>query len=399
MTTLAHTSPSVSTIRPHGGRLIDRTVPGDEYDQFIASLADAPSLALDDISSSDLYMIAVGAYSPLSGFLTEAEYNSVVETMQLDDGTLWPLPVTLPVRADDVRKLRMGQVISLTDTLGRMAGAMEIASIWQPDLDREAEQVYRTTDRNHPGVARLHERGDWYIGGTVRAIAGPPLSPELAELALTPKQTRALFAERQWRRVVAFQTRNPVHRAHEYIQKCALEMVDGLLLHPLVGATKSDDIPAGIRMRSYQVLLERYYPQDRVLLAAFPAAMRYAGPREALFHAIARQNYGCTHFIVGRDHAGVGNYYGTYDAQRIFDVIQPGRLAITPVFFEHTFFCYQCQAIVSQKTCPHGTEHHLVVSGTEVRARLRRGEPLPLEFSRTEVIEVLRHGFNGNGHG
>ncbi len=382
-------------IPAHGGTLIDRRIHAESR-----RIDGAPSLsiALDEVALCDLYMIAEGALSPLSGFMSRNDYDSVVENMRLADGTVWSIPITLPVSSDVARSLSRGATATLIDGSGRILGRLEVTDVWRPDLDREAEQVYKTTDRAHPGVARLFERGDWYVGGQVE-VYETDSSADVDDLALTPRSTRAAFKERGWQRIVAFQTRNPIHRAHEYIQKCALEMVDGLLLHPLIGQTKSDDVPADVRVQSYRVLLENYYPDNRVILSGFPAAMRYAGPREAVFHAIARKNYGCTHFIVGRDHAGVGNYYGSYDAHRIFDAIDPADLGITPLFFDHTFFCRKCDAIVSQKTCPHGKDQHLVFSGTQIRDMLRRGERLPVQYSRPEVVDVLVAALSVNGNG
>jgi sulfate adenylyltransferase len=278
-------------------------------------------------------------------------------------------------------------VVALHAPTGELTALLTLQERYHSAPQREAELVYRTTDEKHPGVARIYKQGPVLLAGEIVAVALP--ASRFPRLAYTPAETRAAFAERGWRTIVGFQTRNPVHRAHEYIQKVALELVDGLLLHPLVGATKDDDIPADVRVRSYEVLLEGYYPANRVLLASYPAAMRYAGPREAILHAISRQNYGCTHFIVGRDHAGVGTYYGTYDAQRMFDDLGPDDLAITPLRFEHTFYCRTCASIVSPRTCPHGSEHHLVLSGTKVRELLRSGQPLPIEFTRPEVAQVL----------
>jgi sulfate adenylyltransferase len=301
---------------------------------------------------------------------------------------VWPIPITLPVTSEVAAGLRIGGDVALVDEDGRIRGLLELAEMYEVDRDREAERVFGTTDTNHPGVARIYEGGSVYLGGEVWIIDGPP-DPPFAEFRLTPEQTRAVFAERGWRRIVGFQTRNPIHRAHEYLTKVALEVTDGLMVHPLVGETKADDIPADVRMRAYQVLLSRYYPADRTLLSVYPAAMRYGGPREAIFHAIARKNYGCTHFIVGRDHAGVGSYYGTYDAQLIFDEFAPGELGITPLFFEHTFHCRACGSMASSKTCPHGEDDHLTLSGTKVREMLVNGEIPPPEFSRPEVAEIL----------
>jgi sulfate adenylyltransferase len=342
------------------------------------------------MAAADLEMIAIGAFSPLTGFMTKDEYDSVLDTMRLTNNLIWTLPVTLPVDDETAAALEEGQEIALVAG-EHLMGIMTIAEMFQIDREREALEVYRTTEDAHPGVARLHRHGSWQLGGEVFLLNGPKQT-EFPELRHEPAQTRRMFAARGWRRIVAFQTRNPIHRAHEYIQKTALEIVDGLFLHPLVGETKADDIPADVRIESYQAILRDYYPADRVLLGVFPAAMRYAGPREAIFHAIARKNYGCTHFIVGRDHAGVGNYYGTYDAHHIFDEFEPGELGITPLFFDYAFFCKKCGAVVSAKTCPHGKEQWVYLSGTQVREMLERGEMLPEEFTRPEVSRVLMEG-------
>jgi sulfate adenylyltransferase len=307
--------------------------------------------------------------------------------MRLANGTLWSLPITLPVSESRAEMLREGEPVGLYNPFGQLIGLLELRERYTYDQRHEAEHVYRTTAQEHPGVARLYRQGPVLLGGDVWLLDSP--ASAFPHLALPPSATRTTFAERGWKTIVGFQTRNPVHRAHEYLQKAALELVDGLLLHPLVGATKDDDVPAATRVRSYEVLLEGYYPRDRVVLGAYPAAMRYAGPREALVHAISRQNYGCSHFIVGRDHAGVGSYYGTYDAQRLFDTLQPGDLAITALKFEHTFYCKTCGNIASTRTCPHSTDHHLTLSGTRVREMLRSGTLPPPEFTRPEVAQVL----------
>src|SRR5437016_10781176 len=319
-----------------------------------------------------------------------ADYERVLHEMRLADGLPWSLPITL--RVTDARRVR--DTVALEKPDGRAVALLEVRDVFTHSKEEEAQLVYGTTDPKHPGVAHLYGQGDFLVGGDIRLLRrAPPLFPELA---LDPAETRRTFTERAWRTVVGFQTRNPVHRAHEYIQKAALETVDGLLLHPLVGETKDDDIPASIRVRSYRALLDNYYPEGRVLLAAFPAAMRYAGPREAVFHAIARKNYGCTHFIVGRDPAGVGSYYESYDAQKIFDRFIPEELGIKPIFFEHSFFCRACNGMASQKTCPHSTDSHIALSGTHVRELLRAGEFPPPEFSRPEVAKVLIEGLRWN---
>jgi sulfate adenylyltransferase len=376
-----------TTIDPHGGALVDRVLTGTARDEMRAIVRGAPRVTLSDVGLSDLELIATGAYSPLYGFLLRADYERVVAETRLADGTLWPIPITLAVSEAEAEPLREGELVALHAPTGQLVGVLDLRERYYYDQRREAELVYRTADPAHPGVARLYRQGPVLLGGEVWLLEPP--SNLFPDLAYTPAASRRAFAERGWRTIVGFQTRNPVHRAHEYIQKAALEVVDGLLLHPLVGATKDDDVPADARVRSYRALLHGYYPADRVLLAAYPGAMRYAGPREALLHAIARQNYGCTHFIVGRDHAGVGGYYGTYDAQLIFDTLLLGDLAITPLRFEHTFYCRTCASVASSRTCPHGAEQHLTLSGTRVRELLRAGNRPPPEFTRPEVAEVL----------
>jgi sulfate adenylyltransferase/3'-phosphoadenosine 5'-phosphosulfate synthase len=375
------------TIAPHGGRLVNRIASAEEAAPWRDRAPQLPAITLTPRQVSDVEMIAIGGFSPLTGFLGARDYHEVLDSMHLASGLVWPIPITLAVSEDDGRRLAVGQPIALNDPSGRLLAIMYLEEKYAAEPEREAQSVYRTTDPAHPGVAVLYQQGPVLLAGPITLI-NRPASPFPA-YRLDPAETRALFAARGWRRVVGFQTRNPVHRAHEYIQKAALEIVDGLLLHPLVGETKGDDIPAAVRMRCYEVLLEHYYPKDRVVLAINPAAMRYAGPREAVFHALVRQNYGCTHFIVGRDHAGVGNYYGPYDAQLIFDTFRPGEIGITPLFFDHTFYCRSCAGIVSAKTCPHDAGEHVTLSGTQVRTMLRAGEPLPPEFTRPEIAAVL----------
>jgi sulfate adenylyltransferase len=363
-------------VAPHGGVLVDRT--GDRPE----GVDRLETVTLTPRELADLDMIASGALSPLEGFMGRDDYERVLEEMRLASGLPWALPVCLAVE----RPPREDRV-ALADVHGRPSAVLEVDEVFEYDREREAERCFRTTEDAHPGVARLYGQPGLYLAGRVTVFERP--EPTFPDLALDPAQTRAAFAERGWRRVVGFQTRNPIHRAHEYLTKVALETVDGLLVHPLVGETKSDDVPAATRVRCYHVLLERYYPADRVLLAAFPAAMRYAGPREAVWHAICRKNFGCSHFIVGRDHAGVGSYYGTYDAQLIFDEFEPSELTIQPMFFEHSFFCRACGSMASAKTCPHPQEEHVHLSGTKVRELLSHGELPPVEFSRPEVAEVL----------
>jgi sulfate adenylyltransferase len=383
-------------IAAHGGTLINRQLEGAAREEAIQQATGLERIALSELNLADLEMIATGGLSPLTGFMGQADYQSVVHNMRLANGLPWTIPVTLAVSAEQGVHIKEGQAVALVeqaDGSERLLAILTVTEKYTYDREDEAQNVYRTTEDKHPGVARLYKQGEVLLAGSVDVIDLPLRAQhEFADIRYTPQQTRAIFAERGWRRVVGFQTRNPIHRAHEYIQKTALEIVDGLLLHPLVGETKSDDIPAAVRVESYQAILSSYYPASRVLLGAFPAAMRYAGPREAIFHAIARKNYGCTHFIVGRDHAGVGSYYGTYDAHLIFDEFAPDELGITPLFFEHTFYCKACGQVVSLKTCPHDKSQHVVLSGTQVREKLSRGELLPEEFTRPEVSRVLMRG-------
>ena len=385
----------IKNIPPHGGTLVDRVLRGEARESALERAARMPRLVLNPVNVSDLELVAVGAFSPLTGFLGAADYISVVDDMRLTNGLVWSIPITLAVSAETAQGLRDGQEVALVDAsrgTEQVLGILELAERYTYDKNREAQQVYRTTETAHPGVARLYEQGDVLLAGDIWLL-NRPSNPEFPDLRHDPAQTRRMFAQNGWRRVVGFQTRNPVHRAHEYIQKVALEIVDGLFLHPLVGETKKDDIPADVRIESYRSLLRDYYPPDRVLLGVYPAAMRYAGPREAIFHALARKNYGCTHFVVGRDHAGVGKYYGTYDAQLIFDEFAPGELGITPLFFEHAFYCKLCGAVVTAKTCPHDPANHMFLSGTQVREMLKRGEAPPPEFTRPEVAEILINGY------
>ena len=381
--------PDHQTIAPHGGTLVDLLVPGEQRERARTEADHLPKLVVSERELSDLEMLAVGALSPLTGFVDEADYLSVLDTMHLSNGLAWSIPVTLSLTDEDVKRIGAGTSVALLPAEGAPPLAIvDLTEVFKRDREKEALAVFGTEDLEHPGVRALQEAGDFCLAGPVRALT-LPVHDDFVRYRLTPAQTRAEFADRGWRTVVGFQTRNPIHRAHEYIQKCALEMVDGLLVHPLVGATKGDDVPADVRMRCYEALFEGYYPKDRAMVSVFPAAMRYAGPKEAIWHAICRKNYGCTHFIVGRDHAGVGSYYGTYDAQRISDSFEPGELGITPLMFEHSFWCNACEGMASPKTCPHGEDTRVSLSGTKVREMLQAGERPPIEFSRPEVAEIL----------
>jgi sulfate adenylyltransferase len=375
-------------ITPLGGTLIDLMMTPDELADFAARSDELPALRIPPTAAADLALLGSGAYSPMTGFLGRTDYESVVSRAELADGTPWTLPITLPA-GDAAKRPHEGAVVALRDDSNRLLGAVTVHEVFERDLDAEAREVYRTNDTAHPGVAALFAQGTTTIAGPVR-VAPPPAE----EFPTTPAETRAAFAERGWSTVVGFQTRNPVHRAHEYLTKVALEQVDGLLLHPLSGATKGDDVPFDVRMQCYRVLLDRYYPQNRVVLGLFPGAMRYAGPREAIYHGLVRRNYGCSHFIIGRDAAGVGNYYGSYDAQVLFDELGGAeRLGFAAYKFEHSFYCRGCEEMASTKTCPHGADERVILSGTRVRELLTRGEEIPHEFTRPEVAEILRAAY------
>jgi sulfate adenylyltransferase len=374
---------------PHGGVLTPRLIGPGQRDLWLERAPALPSVKLTPREVADIECLAVGAFSPLSGFLGRADYESVVAEMRLESGLVWTLPVTLAATADEVVKLKQLEEAVLRDPAGEALAILHLEEVFAYDREEEAERVFRTSDPSHPGVRALLAQGEWLLGGAVSVLRLPRGRP-FVRYRLTPHEVRRAIADRGWRTVAGFQTRNPIHRAHEYLTKCALEITDGLLLHPLVGETKQGDVPAEVRVRAYQALLARYYPQERLLMAVFPAAMRYAGPREAIFHAICRKNYGCTHFIVGRDHAGVGDYYGSFDAHDIFEEFEPDEIGITPLLFDHAFFCRRCRQMATNKTCPHGDSDRVVLSGTEVRRRLEEGEEIPEEFSRPEVAEVLR---------
>lgn len=373
---------------PHGGKLINRIVRGTERLTLEKEAASLVPISLGKRELADLELIATGAYSPLEGFMGRGDYESVLHKMRLANGLPWSLPIVLAISNQKARGLSIGEAVALCDESGQPLGVLSLEEKYPHEKEKEARTVYGTVDRKHPGVDYLFQIGETLLGGKI-SLFRRPLHHDFREHRCDPSETRRIFEERGWKRIAGFQTRNPIHRAHEYIQKCALEIVDGLFLHPIVGETKGDDLPAEIRMRCYETLLTLYYPLERVLLVVLPAAMRYAGPREAIFHAIVRKNFGCTHFIVGRDHAGVGNFYGPFDAQKIFDQFTEGELGITPLFFDSTFYCTRCGTMASTKTCPHEEKSHLSLSGTKVREMLKKGIIPPAEFTRAEVARIL----------
>ena len=399
--------PAGTLVAPHGGTLVNRIADQARVRQLNERAAELPRITLSAKQACDLEMIAIGAFSPLNGFVKQNDFESICRRMRLHydpeadhahsggrsrDGAVWPIPITLAVDdATQAMLIRRGQA-ALYHADGTLMAVMDTSDIYPHDKKLEITSVFGTEDPAHPGVKAVLEEGNWLVGGSIHVITVTPErqpGEQFTEHRLTPAQTRAEFARRGWWNIVAFQTRNPIHRAHEYLTKCAQEITDGLLIHPLVGETKPGDIPADVRMECYKALIEKYYVKERTMLSVMPAAMRYAGPREAILHALVRKNYGCSHFIVGRDHAGVGNYYGTYDAQLIFDKFKFTDIGMHILKFEHTAWCNACEGMVSPKTCPHGPEEKVALSGTKVRDLLAAGQRPPQEFSRPEVADVL----------
>jgi len=374
-------------ISPHGGELVNRLLTGSDLEGMRERASGLPKLKIDAYASFDIDGIAKGLFSPLTGFMGEAETRSVLDTMRLLPGVPWTIPILLAAKRNEADRLETGSEVALEDDQGDVVAVLHLREKFSLDHRELAEKVYLTTDEAHPGVKYTMSTGEVFLAGDLDVLKARTI--DFQEFNLTPSETRAAFEERGWRRIVAFQTRNPIHRAHEYLTKCALEICDGLLIHPLMGTTKKDDIPGEVRMRCYRVLLEHYYPVEHVMLSLMPVNMRYAGPKEAIMHSIVRKNYGCTHFIVGRDHAGVGDYYGTYDAHQIFEKFDPADIGITPLFFDHAFYSKRTQSMASKKTCPGTNDDHIFLSGTRVREMLKAGEMPPPEFTRPEVAEIL----------
>jgi sulfate adenylyltransferase len=388
------------SISPHGGTLLPLLAEGDDRQEGFSKADRLSHISMSSREVSDLIMLGMGAFSPLKGFMGRDDYGGVLTDMHCKDGTFWPVPITLAVEKERADSFKEGHEVALVDkTTGAIMGIMTVEEKFPYSKELEAKKVFQTDDGNHPGVKKLYEQGDILVGGPVVVLSEGEYPSRFPRYYAQPQEVRRMFLELGWSTITAFQVRNPIHRSHEYCTKIALEISDGLFIHPLVGALKADDIPAEVRIRCYEVLLENYYPQDRVVLRVYPMEMRYAGPKEALLHAIIRQNFGCTHLIVGRDHAGVGNYYGPFDAQMIFESLQPNDLEIKPLNIDWTFYCYKCGGMASMKTCPHSTEDRCLISGTELRRMLSHGEMPPPEFSRPEVLEILIDYYKGLKNG
>jgi len=379
-------------ISPHGGELVNRIVDANQASQLQKEAADLPTITLSAKQACDLEMIAIGAFSPLTGFVGKADFEGVCKSMRLASGVAWPIPITLAVDESVTSTMQEGGKAALKHSDGTLLGVISIEEIYPHDKKLEIPNVFGTEDQAHPGVKAVMEEGDWLVAGPIDVVTVTPEKEpgeQFTEHRLPPAKTRQSFKERGWKTIAAFQTRNPIHRAHEYLTKCSQEICDGLLIHPLVGETKPGDIPAEVRMDCYKTIIEHYYVPERTMLSVMPGAMRYAGPREAVLHALVRQNYGVSHFIVGRDHAGVGDYYGTYDAQEIFNQFNDGDILVEPLKFEHAAYSKKAQGMVSSKTFPKIKGDQIFLSGTKVREMLGNGERPPAEFSRPEVADIL----------
>ncbi len=391
---------SLELVPPHGGRLKPLLLEGEELAQEMEKAKTLPVVRLTSRETSHLIMMAIGAFSPLDGFMGGGDYKGVVDNMHMTDGTLWPIPITLSVTKEQADSIVIGSEVALVDDeSGELMGSMTVTEKYGYDKKSEAINVFRTDDEAHPGVAKVYAQNEILIAGPVKAFSEGPYPGQFGGHFGRPEETRRIFTDLGWDTVAGFQTRNPIHRSHEYCTKIALEVCDGILIHPLVGKLKADDIPADIRMKCYEVLMENYYPKDRVVLKVYPMEMRYGGPREAILHAIFRQNYGCSHLIVGRDHAGVGNYYGPFDAQEIFEEIPEGELHLKPLKIDWTFWCHKCDGMASMKTCPHGKNDRVLISGTQLRQMLAEGQMPPKEFTRPEVAQILMDYYKGLNNG
>ena len=385
-----------SLVPPHGGNLVSRLVEGEELVEVQRRARELPMVRMTSRETSDLIMIGIGAFSPVDGFMGRKDWERVCKEFKTAKGIFWPIPITLSVSTDVASGLRGGGEVALIDVeSSELMGSMRIEEKYTIDKPYECKQIFRTDDPKHPGVAKVLAQGEFNIAGPVQVLSELDYRDQFPYLYARPEETRAIFDERGWQTIAALQLRNPMHRSHEYVAKIALEVSDGLFVHQLVGKLKEGDIPAQTRVQCVQVVIDHYFPKERVVTKVYPMEMRYAGPREALLHAVFRQNYGASHMIIGRDHAGVGDYYGPFDAQKIFYDIPEDALAIEMLPIDWTFYCYKCKGMASFKTCPHGKEDHLLLSGTLLRTMLTRGDPIPEEFSRPEVLTILKEYYSG----
>jgi len=378
-------------VPPHGGAPLKPLLVADgERGEALARAGSMPRITLSSRELSDLFMLGMGAYTPLDGFMGEADWRGACVDMKLSDGLFWPIPITLSCKRNEADAISIGDEIALADEEGTLVGSLRVDEKYEIDRDLECENVYGTTDENHPGVQKVLEQGDINLAGPVAVLSEGHYPETYKGLYYRPEETRALFEEKGWSKVAAFQTRNPMHRSHEYLAKIAIEIGDGILIHQVLGALKPGDIPADVRVDAIDTLVENYFVPGTAVQAGYPIEMRYAGPREALLHALFRQNFGCSHLIVGRDHAGVGDYYGPFDAHHIFDTLDEGSLVTQPLKIDITFYCRKCDGMATGKTCPHGEEDRLNISGTRLREMFANREAVPAEFSRPEVVEVLQ---------
>jgi sulfate adenylyltransferase len=384
-------------VEPHGGKGLKALLaPQTERAEELARAEGLTKVPMTSREVSDVLMLAMGAYTPLDGFMTEADWRGSCIGMKLESGVFWPIPITLSCDTDLADRIHIEEEVALVDgESGEILAIMEVTEKYAPDKELECEHVYRTTDTAHPGVQKVMGQGEVNLAGRVTCLAEGEYPEKYPGLYLRPAEARAQFLENGWSRVAAFQTRNPMQRAHEHLVKIAVEVTDGVFIHQVLGKLKAGDIPAEVRTRAIQAMIDNYFVPGTVIQAGYPIEMRYAGPREALLHALIRQNFGCSHLIVGRDHAGVGSYYGPFDAHHIFDTLWDGALETRPLKIDITFFCNRCFGMATGKTCPHGDEDRIHISGTQQRAMLAEGAPVPREFGRPEVIEILREYYAG----
>ena len=384
-------------VEPHGGNGLNALLaPQVERDEELARAAGLKKVPMTSREASDLMMLAMGAYTPLQGFMGEADWHGSSLEMKLENGVFWPIPITLSCDRELANSIHIEEEVALTaGPDSEILAIMEVTEKYTPDKELECEHVYRTTDPEHPGVRKVLEQGEVNLAGPVICLSEGIYAEQYPELYIRPAEARAMFLENGWSKVAAFQTRNPMQRAHEHLVKIAIEVTDGVFIHQVLGKLKPGDIPADVRTRAIQAMIDHYFVPGTVIQAGYPIEMRYAGPREALLHALIRQNFGCSHLIVGRDHAGVGSYYGPFDAHHIFDTLWEGALQTQPLKIDITFFCNKCYGMATGKTCPHGESERIHISGTQQRAMLAEGANIPLEFSRPEVVEILREYYRG----